>query len=668
MGKTTCATATAIASAEASRRVLVVSVDPAHSLGDALALELSTSPRRVHTSRGALFAVEVAVDVVLERWLAQRRVLLETLALRGTYLDDEDIDRFLDLSLPGLGELLTFVEVRRLARLGRYDEIVVDTAPTGHAIRLLETPATLRSFAQVLADLQAKHRFLTESLGGAYRPDGADLLIDEVASEGEEIANTLRDRERSSLHWVTLPEALSVEETRDAIAALENDGLFVDEVIVNRMTPRPSEPCSLCDARVRVEADVIRDLRRIVSDRALRFLPALAREPRGVTALRSIGRALRSRQRGADLAGVRARARTGFRRAPPLEIRRFPVELPPTLRLLFFGGKGGVGKSTCAAAASLALVAERPDLRVLLLSTDPAHSLGDVLGQPVGDDEHAVVGAPPRLRVRELDARRGFDAARRRYRKAVDDLFDRMRRGSRFEVAFDRKVVEDLVELRPPGLDEVLATLEIVDTLAGWGDSTSERTPAHKPYDLVVVDMAPTGHALNLLEVPATAQKWVQAFLAILLKYREVVGLNDVAAEFVATSRGLRALRALLSDPARARFIVVTRAAELPRAETVRLFAALKRLHIPLGGVIVNALTPPGCARCVRAAKAESKEIRSLVRDLRTSGGRELSFVTTAAVAPPPRGAPALNRWLRTWRPLRSSSRRGPLTRHLVDG
>ena len=89
------------------------------------------------------------------------------------------------------------------------------------------------------------------------------------------------------------------------------------------------------------------------------------------------------------------------------------------------------------------------------------------------------------------------------------------------------------MDLAPPGLDELFAVLSVIEALL-------EREP---PYDVVVLDTAPTGHALRLLEMPATALAWVHALLAILLKYREVVGLGEVAAELVATARRLRELQ-----------------------------------------------------------------------------------------------------------------------------
>jgi arsenite-transporting ATPase len=307
------------------------------------------------------------------------------------------------------------------------------------------------------------------------------------------------------------------------------------------------------------------------------------------------------------------------------------------VKLLVFAGKGGVGKTTCAAAAALAL-AERRGSSVLLLSADPAHSLGDVLGLAVGDEEHAVPGAPAGLRVRELDAGAALARTRQRYRRAVEETFDSLLRGSRFDVAYDRQALHGLMDLAPPGLDELFAVLAIVEALA-------ERQP---PFDAVVLDTAPTGHALRLLEMPATALGWVHALLAILLKYREVVGLGDIAAELVATARRLRELRALLSDPSRARVVVVTRAAALPRQETTRLLARLRRLHIATPAVVVNALTTGDCRRCRRARGAERREIAALRRRPGTRPGA-WSMISTPAWAPPPRAVAGLQRWSRAW-------------------
>jgi len=317
---------------------------------------------------------------------------------------------------------------------------------------------------------------------------------------------------------------------------------------------------------------------------------------------------------------------------------------PPGVRVLAFAGKGGVGKTSAAAAVALALAERRPDARILALSTDPAHSLGDALGLALGDDERPVPDVPG-LAARELDAEAAFRVRRERYRASVDEVFDALLRGSRFDIAYDRDVVRELIDLAPPGLDELFAALSLVDAVLG-----RERTA----YDVVALDTAPTGHALRLFAMPDAALEWVHALLAILLKYRTVVGLGELASDLLDVARDLRALTALLRDPARTRVVAVTRPAALPRLETARLLRGLRRLRIAVGAVMINAVTPDSaarhCPRCRRAAAGERREITALAAAVRSAAGRRYAMISAPVEAPPPGGAASLARWLRRWR------------------
>src|SRR5262249_18877957 len=219
---------------------------------------------------------------------------------------------------------------------------------------------------------------------------------------------------------------------------------------------------------------------------------------------------------------------------------------PPGVRVLAFAGKGGVGKTSEAAAVAEALVERRPDTRILALSTDPAHSLGDALGVTLGDDERPVPGVPG-LFARELDAAAAFALRRERYRASVDEVFDALLRGSRFDVAYDRDVVRELIAPAPPGRDALFGVRSAVDPVLG-----RER----RAWDFVVLDTAPTGHALRLFAMPDAALEWVHALLAILLKYRAVVGLGELASDLLSVARDLRELAALLRDPERTRVVV----------------------------------------------------------------------------------------------------------------
>jgi arsenite/tail-anchored protein-transporting ATPase len=621
VGKTTCAAAAALALSRRRRRTLVVSTDPAHSLADALEARLSASPRRV---RGSLFAAQLDADRALSRWLGARERSFRVIASRGTYLDDEDIDSLFRLSLPGVDELVGLVELRRLAR--GFEDVVVDTAPTGHTLRLLAMPATLAKLADVLDDLQGKHRAMARSLRGSVRRDAEDAVIDELREEAGSL-RTLLGSDDAEVHWVTLAEALSLAESRDGIAALRAADMRLARVVVNRLTPRPERRCRLCAARRAEEARMLEAARALGAP--LYGVPEKDREPRGVRDLDRLSRALEKPLRrdgirsGVPEGDAGAASEGQDSSAPGLE------ELAPAgVRLVLFGGKGGVGKTTVASAAAISIA--RRAGPVLLLSTDPAHSLTDVLGLPLGDDEREI---EPGLCARELDAARAFERRREKYRAAVEELFATLRGGSSFDAPYDRAVMEDLIDLSPPGLDEVFALLAVIEALHS--------------YRVLVVDTAPTGHALRLLELAAKAREWVQVLLQIQLKYRRVTGLGDLARDLTETARELRELQELLQDPARCRFVPVTQAAALPRLETARLLASLKRLRVAAPVLLVNALTPKGCSRCNRAAAGEQREIGRLRRIC-----RGCAMLAAPRIAPAPQGAAALARFARTWKSM----------------
>jgi arsenite-transporting ATPase len=445
-----------------------------------------------------------------------------------------------------------------------------------------------------------------------------------LQKEARELDGLLRSAD-AEFHWVTLPEELSLAEARDAVAALRTGGLRVRRLVANRLTPAPDRRCSLCVARRSEQARVLQQARSL--GLPLHTVVEQEGEPRGLRDLAAVALAL------SDPAPERLTRPRRPRATAPIRDTNMPPGVatgvediaPPGTRLVFFGGKGGVGKTTAAAAAAISIA--RSGKRVLLLSTDPAHSLGDALVMTVGDEERE---AAPGLRARELDGARAFQRRRDRYRAAVEELFATLRGGAPFDAPFDRAVMEDLIDLAPPGLDELFALLAVTEAL--------------QRHDVVVVDTAPTGHALRLLELVATARDWVQMLLQILLKYRRVTGLGELARDLTETARELRELQEVLLDSSRARFVAVTRPAALPRMETARLLGALRRLRVSAPLVLVNAITSPGCSLCRRAAAAEQREIGEL-RRIR----RGWAMLGAPRVAPGPRGAEALDRFGGSW-------------------
>jgi arsenite-transporting ATPase len=625
-----------VAAAKSGTRTLLISTDPAPSLADALNHPLSSVPRPLKIGRGLLHAAELDAPRAIRRWLGGRMAALEQIALRGTWLDRDDVARLLQLSLPGIDELAGLLEISRAGRSRRFDLIVVDTAPTGHTLRMLALPEVLHGVARVFDAMQAKHRAVVEALARAYVPDESDALIEEIENEANTLSILLRDPQSCRISWVTLPEAMAIEETIEAAAALSRAGIPLSDVIVNRMTPAPTGRCGWCDGRRSLERRAVDDLRRRLPLPAPIEVGARLREPRGLSVLTAIGAEIAEERssRPSSMHALRARPWRADAVDGDNVIWRITHE---RTRLVFFGGKGGVGKTTCAAASALVLAAETPARPVLLLSTDPAHSLGDVFGQAIGDDPVGVRGGPKNLRVRAIDAASQYDAIRARYAATVDGLFARLisgrNSGVHVDAGPDRAVLHGLIDLAPPGIDELAAVIDVVDMI----DSDTN--------ELVVVDTAPTGHALRLLEMPATVHDWTKALMSILLKYQAVGSLEEFGSVLVRLSQGLGRLRRLLADPDRTSFVAVTRAAALPRLETMDLLRRLEQIGIDASATIVNAVGRGGCDRC----RTESMDEKRHIAGLKKETPRPIAMVVAPAEMPPPFGHPVLSRWQRRW-------------------
>lgn len=253
-----------------------------------------------------------------------------------------------------------------------------------------------------------------------------------------------------------------------------------------------------------------------------------------------------------------------------------------TRRVLFFGGKGGVGKTTCAAAVSLA--ASRAGKRVLLVSTDPAHSTSDIIERPFARDEREVL---PSLWGVEVDAE--FEA--RRY---LDEVKERI--SGMFNPGVVREAMRqiDLVA-RMPGLADVA----LFDRMA---ELVLNRSSA---YDLTVFDTAPTGHTLRLLHMPETMAAWVQALAdrrrqaleSDPASAREGLGPADQDAVLDSLTRRrakLASVRDLLTRYETTAFALVLIPERLPIEESARAVHDLEHTHLHVGAIIVNRVLPEG--------------------------------------------------------------------------
>src|SRR5215213_382964 len=265
-------------------------------------------------------------------------------------------------------------------------------------------------------------------------------------------------------------------------------------------------------------------------------------------------------------------------------------------KIVIFGGKGGVGKTTAAAAFALAFAHANREKKILVFSTDPAHSLSDSFHEEIRESKHGIAGIE-NLDGMEIDPGKWFEDLKTRYRTWTDELFVSLAGGSRMEIKFDREAMRELVELTPPGIDEIAALGTISDLL----DS--------EHYHTIVLDTAPTGHLIRFLELPQVALSWIRTFIKLLLKYKDVMRANQVAEELVALSKSIKKVLALLTDAERCEFVGVTIPERMSLEETLDLAKSLEKLNVPLRKLLINGVVPVEKCRFCKARRAMQDEV-----------------------------------------------------------
>ncbi len=271
-------------------------------------------------------------------------------------------------------------------------------------------------------------------------------------------------------------------------------------------------------------------------------------------------------------------------------------------RLRFLGGKGGVGKTTIAAA--MALHESRRGARTLVVSTDPAHSLGDVLAADLGEDPREVV---PGLWAAEIS---GEAQARRRVEQIVADAAD----------AVPREVLPAVRAHLARAVDSP-GTVEaaLLDRLT----ELVERVPGE--FDRLVVDSAPTGHMLRLLTLPELVTPWIEGLARQRLRSRDadrmfagMLGRGEEApdpllARLHARRDRMAGLHARLRADAVVNLVLVPE--RVVWAETLRALDVLDGAGITVGAAVVNRVVPVGETGLLAARRAEQTAVLHAVRE-----------------------------------------------------
>ncbi len=526
VGKTTTASAVAVALATAGLRTLLISTDPASNLDDMFGITASSAPTPVGDVAGLHIAnidPEQAAADYRERTLAPYRGVLPDSALQNM---EEQLSGACTVEIAAFNEFTTILT----AELGgEYDRVLFDTAPTGHTLRLLTLPSAWSGYAE-------------------DHPSGASCLgplagLDRQRRQYAAAVATLADPDVTTLVLVARADTGALREAARASQELRALGVTNQQLVINGVLAKPGRDPTAQAFSARQKA-------------------ALAEAPTALKEIPAVGVPLAA----GDLTGIAALHRLMTGDAPPHSESALPAPPPAFAPLdalideldragrgvVMTMGKGGVGKTTIAAAIAVAL-ADRGH-EVTLSTTDPAARLADAVA------EDSLSG----LRVERIDP----SVETERYSAEVLAAATGLDADGRALLAED---------LRSPCTEEIAVFRAFARTV----DQAQER--------IVVLDTAPTGHTLLLLDAAESYQ-------------REIERTNANVPDSV------RALAQRLRDPEYARVLILTLAESTPIHEAGRLQDDLRRAGIEPHGWLINAtLTSTGTEHPTLATRAQAE-------------------------------------------------------------
>ncbi|AEI67551.1 ArsA family ATPase [Corallococcus macrosporus] len=633
VGKTTLAAAYALRLSEEApkERVLLVSLDPVRSLSDLVKKKLPAKATRLVPGKGegGVYGLEVEPAALMKPFLASYLPALAKAAAKGTHVSEDDLGKLYQQAVPGLEELVALFHVVDLLEGESFDRVVVDAAPTSHTLRLFDLPVGLRKFLGLVKAGADKVEAPAKKGKKAAAAAEAPGFLEQVGQKAEKLLALLKDPARTAFHLVALAEPVPEAQTRMLFTQLRERGLPVTEIVVNQIEDKGG--CPACQGRRGLQAPHVRKFQALDKTVPVHLLGRREVAPRGLEGLALFAKAWAGGKETKALEFAAAEGPPALVRAPSMPPIAAPP-LPPT-RLIFFVGQGGVGKSSCAAAAAVTLTEKEGP--VLLISTDPAHSLSDVLQSRLTDTETQVKGTKG-LYARELDIAGWFNALRKRLKEKAEKAFEGAPR-SGSEVPADLLYLRNLLECAPPGIDELAALSCLTDALV------QER------FKRIVVDSSPVVTSVRVVELAETAKAWLGALHTVINKHR-AKGLGELADDLAGMIKHVKRFEDALASPSEARFVVVTRGEELAAARTERLVEYLKEKGLPVERVLVNRVGPKStCEKCENRRKLELNAAKAIEKKLglpvtmapalgrHPAGLRELKAFRTAwyALSPP---------------------------------
>jgi len=596
-GKSTSAAAAALhlSKTKPEKKILVISIDPAHSLGDSFDIIIGNKITHI---TGNIWGYEIDAQELLKKYKAEHGAIIKKMAERGTFFDKEDIENFFVMSMPGLDEVMAIIKIANILNSREYDVIILDTAPTGHTSVFLSLPEKMLKWVEVADMMMEKHRYITKTFRGKYVKDECDEFLESQKNDVGKVKKLLTDSKTTEFVPVTIPEPMSICEIERLVQLLEKARIPVNSVIANRIIIEDNN-CNFCLARKKEQEKYIKEIEEKFASYNLPKMPLFPREVRGIEDLALYGEILFGKNGHKHYLA----SNNFIVKISPLVQKGIEDLLEKNLKLIIFGGKGGVGKTSIASAAALQLARHYKEKKILIFSTDPVHALSDSFNQQIGNKPCQLQDYDAdNLYALELDASQMLTNLKEEYSGDIVEVFDKFA-SSGIDIRFDRKVMEELIALAPPGLEELMALKKITELM-----KTSD-------YDLFVMDSAASGHLLRFLQTPDIVREWLKTVFRLILKYQGVLNLSKIHSvqSLLDLSRDVRKIQKTLASPETTEFVMITIPEEMGVREMEDLSTALRNLKIPSSHTIINMIIPlSDCRFCNIKRQEQEKYIQSI--------------------------------------------------------
>lgn len=543
VGKTSMACTQAVRLAEEGKKTLIVTTDPASNLADVFEQIIG---HQVTPIQGLpnLWAMEIDSDKATQEYIDRAMAPIRAaFPPQIVQVMEEQMSGPCTAEVAAFDRFTDFLEVPAGDETS-FDVVIFDTAPTGHTIRLLELPAEW-----------------SQSIDAASAGNGQTCLGPAAAIQGakhkyERALVAMRQSDLTTFIFVLHPEAISIKETRRAIGELKKLEIHNFRVIVNSIIPPEGAQNALFAARAEMQAHYLKQIESDLPYPTQR-MPLLAGEIKGVNRLSQVAKIFFDGNSAARTFVAEIVQPQSTALITPLKDIRKRIQPNGHRRTVFFAGKGGVGKTVASCITAVWLA--RQGFKTLLLTTDPAAHLGDVLDSPVGD-EIAPVPGQPNLWAVKIDPK----AAAETYRERI--LEDARQRG-RPESAI--ATMEE--ELNSPCTEEMAAFDKFIEYAS------------QEQWQAVIFDTAPTGHTLRMLELPMDWSKQIDVKI--------FASVDTAAADDVAKQRFGKVIE-MMRDPEQSTFAFVMYPEATPIIEAYRAATELRTVGINPGLVVANMVIP----------------------------------------------------------------------------